>query len=244
MKKDAKFNVGQWLPSDQEFYNNWLKQVLKEAEAEQDQTLLPPVQALKDLIESDRYLWNLFHMMFEEVPAKYVETPMDTPAVHNYHQMLRVINRVMHRAPEFNATGLVGFPINAILDYPMATKAGYVAFMDPRVNQKLRDILDYWGRFLQSPDSTYVLNRSKEGWLGDEALKSMCNAAYGENFHDIFACPNNDIDQQYGFKSWDHFFTRTFNPGVRPVANADDHIVLHITFHLKLNSGLRDNHIH
>ncbi len=221
MKKDAKFNVGQWLPSDQEFYNNWLKKVLKEAEAEQDQTLLPPVQALKDLIESDRYLWNLFHMMFEEVPAKYVETPMDTPAVHNYHQMLRVINRVMHRAPEFNATGLVGFPINAILDYPMATKAGYVAFMDPRVNQKLRDILDYWGRFLQSPDSTYVLNRSKEGWLGDEALKSMCNAAYGENFHDIFACPNNDIDQQYGFKSWDHFFTRTFNPGVRPVANAD-----------------------
>lgn len=113
MKKDAKFNVGQWLPSDQEFYNNWLKKVLKEAEAEQDQTLLPPVQALKDLIESDRYLWNLFHMMFEEVPAKYVETPMDTPAVHNYHQMLRVINRVMHRAPEFNATGLVGFPINA-----------------------------------------------------------------------------------------------------------------------------------
>ena len=64
MKKDVKFNVGQWLPSDQEFYNTWLKKVLKEAETEQDQTLLPPVQALKDLIESDRYLWNLFHMMF------------------------------------------------------------------------------------------------------------------------------------------------------------------------------------
>ena len=61
----------------------------------------------------------------------------------------------------------------------MATKAGYVAFMDPRVNQKLRDILDYWGRFLQSPDSTYVLNRSKEGWLGDEALKSSSVAGAG-----------------------------------------------------------------
>ena len=55
---------------------------------------------------------------------------MNTPAVHNYHQMLRVINRVMHRAPEFNATGLVGFPINAILDYPMATKAGYVLWIE------------------------------------------------------------------------------------------------------------------
>ena len=163
----------------------------------------PPVQALKNLIESDQYLYNVTQMMFEEVPVKYVKTPMNTPAVHNYHQMLRVINRVMHRAPEFNA----------ILDYPMATKAGYVAFMDPRVNQKLRDILDYWGKFLQSPDSTYLLNRSQEGWLGDEALKSMCDTAYGKNFHDIFACPNDNIDQQYGFTSWDHFFTRTFNPG-------------------------------
>ena len=143
----------------------------------------PPVQALKNLIESDRYLYNVTQMMFEEVPVKYVKTPMNTPAVHNYHQMLRVINRVMHRAPEFNA----------ILDYPMATKAGYVAFMDPRVNQKLRDILDYWGKFLQSPDSTYLLNRSQEGWLGDEALKSMCDTAYGKNFHDIFACPNDNM---------------------------------------------------
>ena len=75
----------------------------------------------------------------------------------------------------------------------MATKAGYVAFMDPRVNQKLRDILDYWGKFLQSPDSTYLLNRSQEGWLGDEALKSMCDTAYGKNSHDIFACPNDNM---------------------------------------------------
>ena len=27
MKKDVKFNVGQWLPSDQEFYNTWLKSI-------------------------------------------------------------------------------------------------------------------------------------------------------------------------------------------------------------------------
>ena len=46
MKKDVKFNVGQWLPSDQEFYNTWLKKVLKEAEAEQDQYILPHVQDL------------------------------------------------------------------------------------------------------------------------------------------------------------------------------------------------------
>ena len=57
----------------------------------------------------------------------------------------------MHRAPEFNATGLVGFPINAILDYPMANKSWLCSFMDPRVNQKLRDILGLLGQIFTIP---------------------------------------------------------------------------------------------
>ncbi len=219
---NTRFNVGEWLPSDQEFMDKWMEGVLKEAEAERDQTFLPPVQALKDLIESDTYYWNLFHWMFDEVPLKYTETPTNKPAVHDYMQMLRVMNHVMRKAPEFNETGLVGFPINAILDYPMGTKAGYVAFMDPKVNEKLKGILNYWGKFLETPDSTYVLNQSKDGWLSKPALKAMCDAAYGDDFTTIFACPNNNLDDSFGFKSWDHFFTRVFNPGIRPVENADD----------------------
>lgn len=78
MKKNIQYNVGQWLPSDQEFYNKWLKKVLKEAESEENQKLLPPVQALKNLIESDRYLYNITQMMFDEIPEKYVDTPMGT----------------------------------------------------------------------------------------------------------------------------------------------------------------------
>lgn len=30
-----RFNVGKWLPSDQEFENKWLKKVYKEAESEE-----------------------------------------------------------------------------------------------------------------------------------------------------------------------------------------------------------------
>ena len=52
----------------------------------------------------------------------------------------------------------------------MATKAGYVFFMNPKINEKLRDILNYWGKYLQTPASTYVLNTSKNGWLSDYAL--------------------------------------------------------------------------
>lgn len=138
-----KFNVGKWLPSDQEFENKWVKKVYEEAKSEENKKLLPPVQALKELIESNRYIWNLFQMMFDEIPQKDVDTPAGTPQVRDYHELLLVLNRLIQRAPEFNTTGLVDTPINAVLDYPMGTRAGYVLFNDPRVNAKMKNILDY-----------------------------------------------------------------------------------------------------
>lgn len=222
MSNNTKYNVGQWLPSDQEFFNDWLKKVLHEAESEENQNLLPPVQALKDLIESDRYLYNIVQMMFDEIPMKYVDTPTGAPQVRNYKQMLLMLNRIIQRAPEFNTTGLVGTPINAIFDYPMATKAGYVFFMNPKVNEKLRDILNYWGKYLQTPDSTYVLNTSKNGWLSNDALDELAKAAYSDDFTTAFHCPSPDREKHFGFTSWDNFFTRKFNPGIRPVQDPDD----------------------
>ena len=221
-----RFNVGKWLPSDQEFENQWLKKVYKEAESEENQHLLPPVQALKELIESDRYIWNLVHMMFAEIPVKDVNEPNGAPQVRDYEQLLLVINRIIQRAPEFNTTGLVGTPLNAVLDYPMGTRAGYVLFNNPKVNEKFKGILDYWGHYLQSEDSTYVLNTSDKGWLSPYAQKEMAEEAGGENFLDIFNVRSRDVTQKYGFKSWDDFFTRTFKSGVRPVAGADDENVI------------------
>lgn len=93
---------------------------------------MQPVQALKELIESDRFIWNLFQMMFDEIPVKEVDTPAGTPQVRDYHQLLLVLNRFIQWAPEFHTTGLVGTPINAVLDYPMKTKAGYVLFNNPK----------------------------------------------------------------------------------------------------------------
>ena len=160
--------------------------------------------------------------MFDEIPEKYVDTPMGTPQVRNYRQMLLMLNRIIQRAPEFNTTGLVGTPINAILDYPMATKAGYVFFMNPKINEKLRDILNYWGKYLQTPASTYVLNTSKNGWLSDYALNEMSKVADGDNFTTIFKCESDDREKHLGFTSWDNFFTRLFNPGIRPVQDPED----------------------
>lgn len=221
-----KFNVGKWLPSDQEFENKWVKKVYEEAKSEENKKLLPPVQALKELIESNRYIWNLFQMMFDEIPQKDVDTPAGTPQVRDYHELLLVLNRLIHRAPEFNTTGLVDTPINAVLDYPMGTRAGYVLFNDPRVNAKMKNILDYWGRYLQSEDSSYVLNTSDKGWLSPYALNEMAKEAGGDNFVDLFAVHSTDVKQKLGYTSWDDFFTRKFKPGIRPVASPDDDDVI------------------
>lgn len=221
-----KFNVGKWLPSDQEFENKWVKKVYEEAKSEENKKLLPPVQALKELIESNRYIWNLFQMMFDEIPQKDVDTPAGTPQVRDYHELLLVLNRLIQRAPKFNTTGLVDTPINAVLDYPMGTRAGYVLFNDPRVNAKIKNILDYWGRYLQSEESSYVLNTSDKGWLSPYALNEMAKEAGGDNFVDLFAVHSTDVKQKLGYTSWDDFFTRKFKPGIRPVASPDDDDVI------------------
>lgn len=221
-----KFNVGKWLPSDQEFENKWVKKVYEEAKSEENKKLLPPVQALKELIESNRYIWNLFQMMFDEIPQKDVDTPAGTPQVRDYHELLSVLNRLIQRAPKFNTTGLVDTPINAVLDYLMGTRAGYVLFNDPRVNAKMKNILDYWGRYLQSEESSYVLNTSDKGWLSPYALNEMAKEAGGDNFVDLFAVHSTDVKQKLGYTSWDDFFTRKFKPGIRPVASPDDDDVI------------------
>ena len=83
--------------------------------------------------------------------------------------MLVVINHVLTTAPTYDTTDLVGFPINAILDYPMITPAGLAAFLAPEVNDMLRRVLAVWTKFLDSRASRYVLNDSPTGWLSPAA---------------------------------------------------------------------------
>lgn len=229
MKKTAPYRVGKWLPSDQTILENWLNDIIIYVEAN-PQILLPPVQDLKDLIESSSYYTELFTNMFTEVPHKppYNQDPTGQPQIRNYNQMLEVINVILTRPPEYNDTGLVGFPINAILDWPMGTVAGYVAFIDDQVNQKFKAILQEWGLYLTGTNSAKILNTSSTGWLNPQALTEMCDAAYGDGatFTQIFDCPSDNIQDGYGFTSWDHFFTRTFNTGLRPVAGVGDNSII------------------
>lgn len=190
--------------------------------------LHPVVKDFKVTIDTDPELNMFFHQMFNQVPLKppYNENPAGKPQVRNYHLMLRLINAIMTKAPEYNSTGVVGFPINAILDWPMGTPGGFAAFLNDKVNEQLKKILNQWGMYLKSPESTYILNDDPhKGWLGTDALKAMQEATGdSRSFAEEFVC--DPSKPHYGFTSWDKFFTRVFREGVRPVASPDDYNVI------------------
>ena len=184
-------------------------------------TFQPVIQEFQQLIEEDPELYMLFTQMFEQVPftEEYEVDPVGNPQVRDYKHMLQLMNQILTQAPEFNQTGLVGFPINAILDWPMGTPAGTTAFLNEKVNQQLKKILTQWAVFLGSPDSRYVLSDDPEtGWFGRNAMAAM------PDFVEDFKC---DPSQPYhGFKSWDDFFTREFRAGRRPLASPEDNSVI------------------
>jgi len=150
--------------------------------------------------------------MFEQQPLFPPPAGSGDVKLKNYHQMLVVINHVLTTAPDFNTTGMVGFPINAILDFPMITPAGLAAFVAPKANAMFRKVLKVWTQFLDSKDSLYVLNTSSTGWLSPKALKAI-------SIEDFIHDPN---APHFGFKSWNDFFIREFKPGVRPIAEPDN----------------------
>ncbi|WP_432737484.1 phosphatidylserine decarboxylase family protein [Maridesulfovibrio sp. FT414] len=219
--KTAPYRVGKWLPSDQKTLDEWKSELISESDAAGSVRLLPVLQEFKDMIENDPVLFMLFTEMFKQVPNKppYDKDPTGKTQVRDYRHMLQLMNTILTRAPEFNKTGLVGFPINAILDWPMGTPAGAAAFLNPMVNRQLKKILTQWAVFLGSADSRYVLSDDPEnGWFGRDAKAAM------PTFVDDFVC--DPKLPYYGFKSWDDFFTRVFREGRRPVASPGDNSII------------------
>ena len=220
LEKAAPYQVGEWLPSDQLFLDQWMAKMTEETKSSKA-PLLPVIQEFKKIIEEDPQLYMLFSQMFDQVPhhESFSKDPTGKPQIKNYRQMLQLMNQILITAPDFDETGLVGFPINAVINWPMGTPAGTSVFLNEKVNSQLKKILNQWAVFLSSPDSRYVLNDDPEkGWFGRDAKAAMPHLV-----EDFICDPGSPY---YGFSSWDDFFTRKFREGRRPVASPDDDAVI------------------
>lgn len=236
--KQVNYRVGRWLPSDRNFLNTWLQNKIKTAK-EANLPLDPTVAALGEAIRSNPILYMYFTSMYDDIPQGYNEQ------VKNFDTMLLVINQLLTEAPCYSVIedqiGMIGFPINAILDWAMGTLGGYQAFTNPIVNQKFQAILKKWSGYLVSKASAYVLvdtpiNQKQPdytnpvGWLTGDSLEAIAamdplrgvgkdpKDAY-KNFVYNYKC--DPTKKHWGYKSWDDFFTREFNPGVRDVSAKD-----------------------
>ncbi len=245
MSQIRRFRAGGWLPHDRENIDKWVRD-LKARILECPQPLVSPIQEFKDMVENDPVLNFVVDAMFREAACLKQQTPLGTPEVKDFDEFLTLLNGIMSQAPEYTECpnsagaeepcGLIGFPINALLDWPMATGFGYDFFANALVNQQFKKILNYWSEFLVTKASRSVLvnsfpSRTPEvlAWLSPTAQKEMvdvaCQASSDSTccqqpFEYFFNC--DPSDKYYGFQSWDDFFTRTFVDGVRPVAQGDD----------------------
>ena len=242
-----KSRPGGWLPHDPRHVGNWIRKLRKEAGRCKSE-LIPPIKEFEDMVYKDPVLFGNVQMMFSEANFRENYTPLGwEPQVKDFAEFLHLLNVIMTKAPECYVTsstdgelqpaGLIGFPINALLDWPMATTAGYAFFANTLVNQQFKKILNYWARFLESPASRYVLLENNEHtipWLGDTAkswIIDTVNSALGDeniglfdSFEEIFK--SDPQDQYSGFASWDAFFIREFAFGVRPVSHPNDESVI------------------
>lgn len=93
----------------------------------QPAALTPALDELRALIEGTPRIYMYFVQMFDEIPRRhpYTRDPTGTRQIRDYHHLLRVLNHVVRRAPEWTdaaeSVGIVGVPMCALLDYPMAT---------------------------------------------------------------------------------------------------------------------------
>lgn len=205
-ERDPRRQAG-WLPEVANL-ESWLEQLRERAEKSRDEPLHPAVRPLADLIERDAVVRVLVNQMVEQEP----KGQEDARHVTDVPDLLRLLSEAVQLAPEYSEDSMVMTPIAAVLEGTMATPAGFAFYRDPRVNAAMKELLDGYGRFLDSPESAYVLDDSPAGWFGDAARR-------------VVGMDQFEYDPQAehgGFASWNAFFTRRFKPGQRPVADPDD----------------------
>jgi len=146
------------MSQDRRHHQQFVKDVMVYVEKNPSE-LHPVLQKFKDEVQNDTRLRMLFQAMLEEVSRlptiqfilvltdlnqvpdnkKYLTDPThQMPQVRDFDKYVAVINYVIQSGPKWthagNQAGLVGVPLNALMDWGMGTRAGFAVFQDPKIN--------------------------------------------------------------------------------------------------------------
>ncbi|MBV8298882.1 MAG: phophatidylserine decarboxylase associated domain-containing protein [Candidatus Eremiobacteraeota bacterium] len=175
----------------------------------------PTVQAMADLIAAD----PIIRMYAEEMIVQVQQLPNPPPStVTSVEQMLEALNYIVTLAPEYNPdpSQRNAFPMSSLFAYLMMTVAGEALFRNRAYNASVQAILQQWCAYLNSPDSTSVLNDGYYGWISPPAITEF-------HLDDFIFDPNAPFG---GWTSYNDFFHREIQPQNRPVAGPGDPTVV------------------
>ena len=196
-----------FLPKNRAAILPYLQRLKAEADARIDFPGSPAVQAFVEVIETHPILRMYVNRMIEEVAPEH-------RTVENEADLMRQLDIVTRTAPQWNANedDQHFFPMSTLFTYMMMTTSGEAIFRDPTFNDALRPILREWCRYLDSTESTWVINRS-DGWLSPSAVEQLRL--------DQFVIPDPTAPNG-GFSGYNAFFHREIKPEARILQGADD----------------------
>ncbi|KAG1865014.1 phosphatidylserine decarboxylase [Suillus subalutaceus] len=178
----------------------------------------PAVAAFGEAIQGDPVMKSLFDQIFRQVHEQ--------SKVKNFEHLLHQLDYVIVTAPKYEtvkdpngdviANEPIGVPMYLIFDLLSNTAAAYDLFRMKEFNRALKALLENWGKFLTQPGSNSTLNTTDEGWFSEAGVRHLEENLGKYSFVQTYKCPDPGADDR-GFTTWDAFFTRALNDGVRPI---------------------------
>lgn len=202
----------QWLPP---FGSDSMRQFFSMILDAEKEEFSPTVEALARLFEENEVIAWLVRDACDEnlniIDAHLKEAKgVQIPRIEDKERLLHGFNALLKCAPAFINDDLVGLPFSAFVVGIDPTLSGTVLFRLPMFNERMAAILEEWNRFLDTPDSNVGFRVEGEQWLSPTAKTQY-----------DFPIWTKDSETLPYWKSWNSFFTRTFQDPAsqRPVAD-------------------------
>ncbi|WP_324995796.1 phosphatidylserine decarboxylase family protein [Hyalangium sp.] len=197
-----------YLPRDRRALDEWLRSLknqLRYRAAERRPSAA--VRKLKELIDANAIVRMYVAEMLEQVPSAH-------KVIENTDELLAALDHIAATAPLYNPdpNKRNAFPMSSLFAYMMMTRAGEAVFRNDEFNRAIKNILQEWCQYLDSPESAHVLNEGEYGWLSQFAYQDM------KLYEFIF----DRTAPHWGWKSYNDFFHREIRKDARPITAPHD----------------------
>ncbi|NMH89559.1 phosphatidylserine decarboxylase family protein [Flavivirga algicola] len=219
--------IAGYLPKDIIHIGKWLSDLVEHSYKEKETaganyTLAPSILEMKAMLTHNKELESQVNKMIEEgllIHKKY--EPDVKYGIKSLDDLFVAMNYILHNAPKFQPeVSHSAFPMSGLFVYMMATPSGWIVFKNQAFNDSLRNILQAWCDFLDSPETLSVVTTQPDGWLSPASV-------IANNLNEFVTEETKIKDPvHWGFKSFNDYFHRQIILLCRPLDGPDNDAVI------------------